>query len=231
MSDTVSAEALYEGSWYALQQAGRLLQSASVVFDSGDPPTALAIAMFGREELGRSRLLRQCALQVDGGKHLTAAQVQKRCDDHVDKQEASNFSTMLRPSGAVAEAARTYATSTVGSDEWHKARSVVDAAVQAKHRRQPQDRHDDRCRGLYVDLNSDGKTWSRPIGFDRSQVLHEINEAVGNYSQERENLMNADLAPLLRDRPHLAIDQMTSARKRLTDLEIPPPVWPQNQTA
>jgi hypothetical protein len=59
MTNPVTAQTLWEGSWLALEQAGRLLRSASILWDSGDPSTAVAIAMLGREELGRSRLLRQ----------------------------------------------------------------------------------------------------------------------------------------------------------------------------
>lgn len=38
------------GSWYALEQCGRLLQSAVCVFDSADHATAVALAMLGKEE-------------------------------------------------------------------------------------------------------------------------------------------------------------------------------------
>src|SRR5438552_1953185 len=52
----VSEKVLLEGSWYALEQAGRLLRASVVLFDSGDPGSALALAMFAREEFGRSRI-------------------------------------------------------------------------------------------------------------------------------------------------------------------------------
>ena len=63
----VSEQTLLQGSWYALEQAGRLLRSAVALFESGDPSTAVAVAMFGREELGRSRILRVLAQQVKAG--------------------------------------------------------------------------------------------------------------------------------------------------------------------
>ena len=49
----VSESLLLEGSWYALEQAGRLLRAAVGVFDDGDPATGLVLAMLGREEIGR----------------------------------------------------------------------------------------------------------------------------------------------------------------------------------
>ncbi len=41
----VSESLLLEGSWYALEQAGRLLRAAVGVFDDGDPATGLVLAM------------------------------------------------------------------------------------------------------------------------------------------------------------------------------------------
>src|SRR5215467_306493 len=97
MTTNVTEQTLLEGSWYALEQAGRLLESATGVFESGDVSTALALAMFGREELGRSRLLRDCAGEVGKGKSLQPDAIERRCVDHVKKQEASAFATRLSP--------------------------------------------------------------------------------------------------------------------------------------
>jgi hypothetical protein len=125
----------------------------------------------------------------------------------------------------------TYATSAPGSEQRQKAEEQLDTAVEAKRRRQPQNRHDDRCSGLYVDLAGDGKGWRRPVAVDRSEALHEINSAVSDYNIERQNLLTEELAPVLRDRRDLALDQMTRARAKLGEIEIPAAVWPREMIA
>jgi AbiV family abortive infection protein len=125
----VSEQTLLEGSWFALEQAGRFLCSATQLFRTGDWSTALAIAMFGREELGRSRLLRDISGEVHLGKVLGPAAINRRCKRHAAKQDASAFSVTV------------HAASTATA-------SALDAAVTAKARRQSSDRHEARCSSL-----------------------------------------------------------------------------------
>src|ERR1700722_1238991 len=88
----ISEQTLLEGSWHALVQAGRLLRSAVLLFDSGDASSASVLAMFVREELGRSRLLRICAGEVKAGQLYTPSEIAAKCDDHVARQ-ASAYET------------------------------------------------------------------------------------------------------------------------------------------
>src|SRR5580700_10507363 len=96
MVTNVSEQTLLEGSWLALAQAGRLLRSAGMVLQSGDPSSAVVLGMFGREEMGRSRLLRDLSGEVSSGKTFTVKEVARYCGDHVDKQSATALSTVLR---------------------------------------------------------------------------------------------------------------------------------------
>jgi hypothetical protein len=68
----MSADTLRQGAWYGLDQAGRLLRASAVLADEGDPITGAAVAMFGREELGRSKILRDLAERVDAGSTIEA---------------------------------------------------------------------------------------------------------------------------------------------------------------
>jgi hypothetical protein len=52
----VTEHALLEGSWLALQQAGTLLRTAVSLYNTGSYPEAVALAMSGREEIGRSKI-------------------------------------------------------------------------------------------------------------------------------------------------------------------------------
>jgi len=194
----VSEAVLLEGSWYALEQAGRLLHAAVGVYDRGDPGTALALAMFGREELGRSRILRTLADKVAAGAFFSAAKVKKRCEDHVNKQRAGALGTTLRvvPSSQLAAALQARASSVPGSADWVAARDVIRAASDAKTKRDPQDRHGTRENAVYVDLDSNGTSWSRPCTIAAAVAREHIEDAVGDYAYEcdalRDDVIAAD---------------------------------------
>jgi AbiV family abortive infection protein len=218
----ITAQQLYEGSWFALEQAGRLLRQAAALFDGGDHATALALAMFGREELGRSRLLRRCALEVEKGKRLTAENIRDRCDDHVQKQTASSSNVTLQIDGtsSLADAVRRSRKHRPGTDAWKKARALIDMAVDSIRRRQPQDRHNSRMRALYVDLSEDGTAWNRPSDLDRTQACREISDACGDYVIEIQHL---DL-----EVDSIAGKQMAEARAKMSNPpDLPEPVSPQ----
>lgn len=229
----VSEQTLLEGSWYALDQAGRLLRSAASLFETGEQSTALVIALFGREELGRSRLLRECAREVRAGKSLDANEVRARCDDHVKKQEAAAFSVTLKPSkDSALDSALDRALSTLQNDPASEASkgasALVDSAASKKLKRQPSDRHEARCCALYVDLDITGGDWLRPEDFDVDEARNHIREAVKDYAMERENLTNPTLrATLEQHLPHISVREMWSARNMLRrSISLPLPIQP-----
>lgn len=182
----VSESLLLEGSWYALEQAGRLLGAAVGVFDDGDAATGLVLAMLGREEIGRARILRRLADEAATGVCFEAADVTRQCGDHVTKQRAGTFCTTLRvvPPSQLAAALQTGVRSAPGSAEQIAAREVIRAASEAKAKRDPQDRHDLREIALYVDLDSSGTTWSRPCAVASTDARAHIEDAVGDYAIE-----------------------------------------------
>ena len=186
----VSESLLLEGSWYALEQAGRLLRAAVGLFDQGDPATGLVLAMLAREELGRGRILRRLADQVEAGASFEATDVTRECGDHVIKQRAGASGTTLRvsPPSRLAAALQTVMRSAPGSVERVAARAVIDAASGAKTRRDPQDRHSLREAALYVDLDSSGAKWSRPCAVTSTDARSHIEDAVGDYAIERDAL-------------------------------------------
>ena len=186
----VTAETLRQGAWYALEQAGRLLHAATAVADDGDPITGAALGMFGREELGRSKILQDLADKVAAGTSLGPEDVRDACDDHVRKQSAGSFSTTLRaerPSGVDA-ALREKWSASPGSEEWRAATETVDQATKAKRKRDPKRRHSMRVAGLYVDLNDYGTGWLRPCTQDVLDARNEITDAVNDYAAERDRL-------------------------------------------
>ncbi len=203
MTTNVSEQTLLVGSWYALEQAGRLLHSAKILFESGDFSTAVAVAMLGREGLGRSRLLRDCSRDVREGKLLHANEITKRCQDHVTKQNASVGSITLRTTndtelGKALQTQREYAPS---SEQWKRAESFINSAHEAKQKRQPNERHQLRCSSLYVDINAMGTDWIRPFKIDKEEARNHIYDAANDYSHEVDCLTNKDLQSMLEQHP------------------------------
>ena len=53
----VTSAVLLKGAWYALEQCGSLLRDAVLLYRAKAYPSAVALAMIGREELGKHRML------------------------------------------------------------------------------------------------------------------------------------------------------------------------------
>jgi AbiV family abortive infection protein len=225
----VSEQTLLEGSWYALEQAGRLLNSSKILFESGDFSTALAVAMFGREELGRSLLLRDCAKKVNEGETLQAEEIIKRCENHVSKQAASAFGTTLRPSNdsELGKALNAKCTHAPSSDKWVRAEEVINSAIEAKQKRQPNERHQLRCSSLYVDISAIGTGWARPVEISKEEALNNIYDAINDYSLEVDRLTNIELQSILEQHsPHVRAKARSIAKVKMVSINVLPPAWP-----
>src|SRR5215831_19062875 len=85
---SVTPRYLLEGAAYALEQCGLLLRDANVLYRNGSYSSAVAIALFARDELGRYRILLDLRKEVLGGNHFTIEEIGKRCKKHEHKQEA-----------------------------------------------------------------------------------------------------------------------------------------------
>lgn len=217
----ISEDTLLRGSWYALEQAGRLLRSAVTLFDGGDPSTAVVVAMFGREELGRSLILHGLAAKARSGEKLTPNQIRKSCENHFAKQEAVALSTTLRvePHTQLSVAVQTRMRAAHYSEARRKASVEIEEATKAKRKRDPMDRHDVRMRGLYVDLDDPGTSWIRPASMSVQVAKNQIVDAVNDYATELDQLRNDVLE---QDFP-----EMAAVRARMSPIpELPAPVWP-----
>ena len=83
---SVSADYLVRGVIYALEQSGRLLRDAKALYDIGSYGTAVAVAAFAHEELGRSDILLELWEKVGAGETVTIGEIEQRCDNHLEKQ-------------------------------------------------------------------------------------------------------------------------------------------------
>ena len=185
---SVSAGTLVEGVWFAMEQAGRLLRTAVQVYEAGDFGTAVALAMFAHEELGRSGILLDLAHEANCGGTLAVKDVQQRCGNHREKQRRGAFSIVQRPKRGepLAAALAIRMSSQPGSPEYAAAQAEIDAATDAERQAQPARRHTDRMFALYLDLSADGRNWLRPALMDRQTGYEQVNDAVNDYSTGRQ---------------------------------------------
>src|SRR2546422_11027789 len=74
----VIAPVLLRGAWYSLEQCGRLLSDAILLYREKSYSSAVALAMIGREELGKHRMLRSEERRVGKGVDLGGRRIIKK---------------------------------------------------------------------------------------------------------------------------------------------------------
>jgi AbiV family abortive infection protein len=221
VGQTVSSDTLLQGAWYALEQAGRLLHSSATLFEADDHSTATGIAMLGREEIGRSRILRRLADKVREGKYISQKEVENACEDHVEKQRAAVLSTAMRtsPGERLDDLSQTLIHESPSSASWQAAHKELQIATDAKTKRTQDDRHLLRMRCFYIDLPPSGERWERPSEIGWQVAKDEICYAVNDYAGERDRLRDEVIES----------DEPNMAAVRLTMNPYPnllPPRWP-----
>lgn len=186
-SNIVTPQYLLEGALYALEQCGILLHDAVTLYRDGAYPSAIVLAVFAREELGRFRILLGLRKDViSGQRKLTTKDIQKECEDHVRKQEWGQLSTTIFSLNDSVQGRLILETrlNPPSSSKWKEATRQLDRAMKAVRKRTPSHRHDMRMKALYVEPADAGNGWNRPSQEYRDQavVLRFINEAVGDYT-------------------------------------------------
>jgi AbiV family abortive infection protein len=218
----MTPRSLRQGAWYALEQAGRLLESSTVLFEMGHSysSSAVGLAMLGREEIGRSRILRRLAEDVQNGKTLFPKHVRKAYENHVNKQREGMFGTMLRAEAGTElhRLFRDRMDNPPYSEAWHKAAAGLKLAHQSKRKRAPSTYHDLRTRAFYIDVEESG-TWYRPCDITRQEAMNEITDAVNDYADEYIRLRPGVLKD---DFPEMA-DALETISPRVS---LPLPRWP-----
>jgi AbiV family abortive infection protein len=164
MPASVSHKYLLEGAAYALEQCGLLLGDANVLYRNGSYASAVALAAFAREELGRWKMLHDLRRKVISGDSVTIKEIQTRCGDHVRKQEAGVMSTVTRTDrdSGLGKLLQTRASAKPGSEERKAANEQIERLDRQKTKRAAIDRHEQRISRLYVDAVSLDR-WNRPI--------------------------------------------------------------------
>jgi AbiV family abortive infection protein len=186
---SVSPQYLLEGAVYALEQCGLLLRDANLLYRNGSYSSAVAVALFAREELGRYHILLELRKKVLDGDHLTIKEIQDRCRNHVTKQEAGMLSFVMRAVTDTGGLLDTYLTVRQGSEEWNTAREQLEQARQTV----PVERHKQRMSALYVDAVSADR-WRRPTREISQITAHAyLQDAANDYSGKWERYINPSI--------------------------------------
>jgi AbiV family abortive infection protein len=206
----VTPQFLLEGAVYALEQCGRLLHDAILLYRSGSYATAVAVAAFAREELGRWKKLLALRNEVIGGKILTIQSVKASTKNHVRNQEYGMLSITLtgQDDPKAAELIRSR-----GSDEWFK--------IMKEHL--PKERHQNRKSALYVEPLS-ANLWNRPANtISRSFAERVLTDVANDYSLQYGQRYITGEDPILR---HLDKELFSALEQWSERPTLRQPQWP-----
>jgi AbiV family abortive infection protein len=222
MPASVSPKYLLEGATYALEQSGLLLRDANLLYQNGSYASAMVLALFAQEELGRWKMLRDLRRKVVEGERLTIEDIQEHCGDHVRRQRAGMMSTTMRAdrNGGLGKLLQARTNSIPGSDAWKAADEEIKRLDRQKAKRTPGDRHEQRMSALYVDAVSPDQ-WNRPINeISAAEAFDYLQDAANDYSIQRERYTNLEIGKP--DDP-----EFYSALETWTERPIlPSPEWP-----
>ena len=206
----VSSQTLLDGAWYSLHQCGVLLFDAMTLYKAGGESSAVGLAMLGREELGKYRILMELWRESERtGTCPTVEDIRAACGEHVEKQRSAllSWSFTGEPGSALDTAIRTQLSHHPQDAEYRQAEQVIQTAQKAWSQRAPDGRHQTRMAAFYVDLDDSGLRWKRPAEQVTAEAKKLLTDAV-----------NGKLGD-----PKLA-DALEAWPERV---ELPGPVWPQ----
>ena len=220
----VTSAVLFKGSWYALEQCGNLLRDAMLLCRAKAYPSAVTLAMFGREELGKHRmLLDEWRKSQETGKFPSVESIQAACEEHIDKQRWAVLGlTFIGEGGSVLDTAiRTQMKHKPGEIEYQEAGKIIQAALKGLAKRAPDARHTARMRALYVDLNDSGTDWDRPLDVSVDESKKLLGDAASDYAGQWDR-MRPDLLRAMGDARLAEALEAWDQRPNL-----PEPVWPE----
>jgi len=210
----------------ALEQCGLLLRDADYLYQNGSYATAMALAAFAREEMGRSQILLDLWRRSRGGTPVTVNEITAACDNHVAKQRAGMRSLTLKADrdtglGKILTD-RQNAAHDPQSQQWKDTDAKLKLIDDTKEKRTPDDRHLARMTALYVEPRS-GSNWNRPADISPQMAHDFLQDAVNDYSgcYHRWYITHADAGANLKvDDPylHAALTNLPNCPKLIAPL-------------
>src|SRR5207253_10081455 len=121
------------------------LHDSLLFYQKGKYASAIVMALFAREEVGRYKLLRDLRKDmVEKGRTVTVEDIRRKCEDHATKQLQGQFGVMLKSSGddQMGKLIRAKFDYHPQSPEAHRAAAQLDSIVKQQSREMPHKRHD-----------------------------------------------------------------------------------------
>jgi len=201
-----------------------MLRDAVTLHDAGAYSSAVALALFAREELGRHRILVDFWKRAHAGSPPTANAARAACDDHVEKQRHGQLSNTYYLEGdtGLARLVRVKIDYPPDSPEYKRATEELARIDKMVSKRPPGDRHTSRTRAIYVDLDESGERWNRPSRCTRIESDRCLRNAVGDYSVQAEEMQTPVLLKIRE--PDLS-DAVEAWQARPP---LPPTIWPRD---
>ncbi len=198
---TLKPRDLLQGTLYAIENAGHLLRDAVTLYEQGRFASAVVLAVYCREELGRSEILLDMARNAADSRGVQLQDVRDRCKKHIDKLTHGQAGITLRVTPAQTSRLGPLFTNQRNPD-YTAARADLDRAIQAKTRRNPLTTNERRLRALYVDPTDDGR-WHRPSQQPSSDAFDLLDEVAGDYAMrlDRLRLDDPELSSLISEWP------------------------------
>ena len=187
----VTAGVLLKGAAYALEQCGILLRDAAELYRAKAYPSAVALAMIGREELGKYRMLLEEWKKAEStGKLPTVEAIQAACADHIEKQKRAvlGLTFMPEPSSVFGKAIAAQIEHRPQEPEYRAAEEDIKVALRATAKHAPEARHNSRMRALYVDLEDSGSAWNRPSDVPPNECKKLLTDAANDYAGQMRRL-------------------------------------------
>jgi AbiV family abortive infection protein len=167
MTDAQTLKFLMRGSWFALEQGGRLIRDAEILYKAGSHSSAVALALLSREEVSKARMLFALWMRASRVETISHEVVLReiRALNHIRKQRlaATSFSAPLdveRISGGPIEEILKY----------------FDEVAWARAKRREQ--------ALYVDPLAHHLEWRRPADIELVEAETIIADARMDYWQQ-----------------------------------------------
>ena len=187
----ITAHFLLEGALYAVEQSGLMMTDAVILYDNDRYSNAIVLAAFAREELGRSRILRELRKKiVEGPGSVTLEEIRDQCDDHVKKQKNAQIVTTQRFSRyeGLGKLMQQRIETPPQSQEFKEAERELDKITKKQKNWASEDRHKTRMKALYVEPDDSGMAWNRPKEVSREQARIFLEAATLEYANEYRQL-------------------------------------------
>lgn len=176
----LTAEEILKGAYFAMEQAGRLLKDACLLYRQERWPSSLMLAVFSFEECGKAEILLRLALAAAKRGPIEEATVARTARSH----HAMKIERGRSPSNFV-ESVGAWG----GSENWDELDRRLVEQIEAAVKNAPTKDHQARQRAQFVDL-LDGR-WVRPAEMARRDVSKLVLETSSEYATRRREFLES----------------------------------------